>query len=113
MTYDQLFKSVKAGDIRPAYLFYGPEVCVMNSALDALRQKLLPEGLEELNQNLFEGAADVQAVIDAAETLPLMGEKRLVLLRDWTALTGRGTPQPRFATGSPEHVRAAGQSGSR
>ena len=92
MTYDQLFKSVKTGDIRPAYLFYGPEVYVMNSALEALRQKLLPEGLEELNQNLFEGPAEVQAVIDAAETLPLMGERRLVLLRDWAALTARGEP---------------------
>ena len=37
MTYDQLFRSVKAGDIRPAYLFYGPETYVLNSALDALR----------------------------------------------------------------------------
>ena len=90
MTYDQLFRSVKAGDIRPAYLFYGPETYVLNSALDALRKKLLPEGLEALNQNLFEGAADVQSVVDAAETLPLMGEKRRVVLRDWTCLTARG-----------------------
>lgn len=92
MTYEQFFKSVKAGDIRPAYLFYGPEVYVLAAALNELRKKLLPEGLEALNQNLFEGAADVQSVIDAAETLPLMGEKRLVVLRDWTALTARGEP---------------------
>jgi len=92
MTYDQLFRTIRTGDIRPAYLFYGPEIYVRDSALDALRKKLLPEGLEALNQNLFEGAADAQAVTDAAETLPLMAEKRLVVLRDWAALTGRGEP---------------------
>ena len=90
MTYEQLFRAVRAGDIRPAYVFYGPETFVLNSALDALRARLLPEGFEALNQNLFEGAAGVQELIDAAETLPLMGEKRLVVLRDWTALTGKG-----------------------
>ncbi|MBQ8954947.1 MAG: DNA polymerase III subunit delta [Clostridia bacterium] len=90
MTYDQLFKTIKAGDIRPAYLFYGPETYVLATALDALRGKLLPEGLEALNQNLFEGAADVQTLIDAAETLPLMCDRRLIVLRDWTALTGKG-----------------------
>ena len=90
MTYDQLFKTIRAGDIKPAYVFYGPERYVLDSALDALRSKLLPEGLEPLNQNLFEGAVDAQALIDAAETLPLMCEKRLVILRDWAALTGRG-----------------------
>ena len=90
MTYEQLFRAIRAGDIRSAYVFYGPEAFVLNSALDALRARLLPEGFEALNQNLFEGAAGVQELIDAAETLPLMGEKRLVVLRDWTALTGKG-----------------------
>ena len=90
MTYEQFFRTVKAGDIRPAYLFYGPETYVLGTALDALRRKLLPEGLEALNQNVFEGTADPQAVIDAAETLPLMADRRLVVLRDWTALAGKG-----------------------
>ena len=49
MTSDQLFRSIKAGDIRPAYVFYGPEVYVRDRAVAALRQKLLPEGLEQLN----------------------------------------------------------------
>ena len=89
MTYDQLFKEIKAGGVRPAYLFYGPETYVLATALDALRAKLLPEGLEALNQTIFEGAVDVQSLIDAAETLPLMCDRRLILLRDWTALTGK------------------------
>ena len=40
MTSDQLFRSIKAGDIRSAYVFYGPEVYVRDRAVAALRQKL-------------------------------------------------------------------------
>lgn len=90
MTSDQLFRSIKAGDIRPAYVFYGPEVYVRDRAVAALRQKLLPEGLEQLNENLFDGAASAADLMDAAETLPLMGEKRLVVVRNWAALGARG-----------------------
>lgn len=90
MTGDQLFKSVKAGDIRSAYVLYGPEVYVRDRAVQALRAKLLPEGLEQLNENLFEGAVSASDLIDAAETLPLMGEKRLVIVKSWAALGARG-----------------------
>ena len=86
MTYDQFFKEIKAGEIRPAYLFYGPEQLVKQSALDALREKVLPAGLEALNQNLFDGAALARDIIEAAETLPMMCEKRLVVVRDWAVL---------------------------
>ena len=59
-------------------------------AVAALRQKLLPEGLEQLNENLFDSAASAVDLMDAAETLPLMGEKRLVIVRSWAALGARG-----------------------
>ncbi len=90
MTSDQLFKSIKAGDIRPAYVFYGAEVYVRDRAVEALRQKLLPEGLEQLNENLFDGAVSASDLMDAAETLPLMGERRLVIVKSWAALGARG-----------------------
>lgn len=90
MTSDQLFRSIKAGDIRPAYVFYGAEVYVRDRAVEALRQKLLPEGLEQLNENLFDGAVSASDLMDAAETLPLMGERRLVVVKSWAALGARG-----------------------
>lgn len=86
----ELFKSIKAGEIKPAYVLYGAEVYVRDQAVTQLRRKLLPEGLEQLNENLFEGAASVGDLIDAAETLPLMGEKRLVIVRNWTLLGKQG-----------------------
>ena len=70
-------------------LFEGPEEYLKETALRNLRKALLPEGLEDLNENRLD-SPDTAALIAAAETLPFMAERRLILLRDYSAVTGRG-----------------------
>jgi len=86
MTHDQFFKSIKANDIRPVYVFSGVEQHIKASALQTLRAKLLPEGFEQLNESVFEGAVSATEVIESAETLPLMCNKRLVVVKDWALI---------------------------
>lgn len=86
MTHEQFFKSVKSGDVRPAYLFCGAEQHVKNSALQALKNQLLPDGLEQFNESSFEGSISASEVIDASETLPLACDRRLVIVKDWGLL---------------------------
>jgi len=86
MTHDQFFKSLKGGEIRRVYVFAGVEQHVKNSALQTLRTKLLPEGFEQLNESIFEGAVSASDVIESAETLPLMCDQRVVLVKDWSLL---------------------------
>lgn len=88
VTYEQLFKDIKTGTLRTAYLLHGPEQLVKQSALEALQKKLLPAGLEALNYNLFDTNAQAREIIEAAETLPMMCERRLVVVRDWALLKG-------------------------
>lgn len=86
MTHDQFFKSVKNKEIRPVYVFSGVEQHIKTSALQTLRAKLLPEGFEQLNESVFEGAVSATEVIESAETLPLMCDKRLVVVKDWALI---------------------------
>ena len=86
MTHDQFFKSLKTGDIRPVYVFSGVEQHIKSSALQSLRAKLLPDGFEQLNESIFEGAVSAMEVIESAETLPLMCDRRLVVVKDWPLL---------------------------
>lgn len=79
---------LKSGGVQGAYLFEGPEENLKNAALTALRQALLPEGMEELNETLMDSPA-TDAVIAACETLPFLAEKRLVIIREHPALMGR------------------------
>ena len=67
------------------YLFSGAEEWLKREALDKLRAKWLVSGLEALNETVLEGAT-AQQIIDAAETVPVMAERRLVVVRDWAPL---------------------------
>ena len=85
MTWNDFFQSLKSGAIDRVYLFAGAEEWTKNEALAGLRALLLPPGLEDLNDMTLEGVA-VRQIIDAAETLPMMCERRIVTVRDWAPL---------------------------
>lgn len=85
MNWNDFFQAVNAGTLAPVYLFTGPEEWVKREALETLREKLLPPGLEQLNDASLEGVS-AQQIIDAAETLPMMCDRRIVTVRDWAPL---------------------------
>ena len=86
MNWNDFYKSVKAGQYQSVYMFTGPEEHNKREALEALRRALLPAGLEQLNEAVLDGA-DAQTIIDSAETLPVMCDRRIVVVRDWAPLT--------------------------
>ena len=80
----------------PSVLFFeGPEEHMKQEALQSLRRALLPEGLEELNESRLT-APETGEIIAAAETLPFMADWRLILIRDYPAITGRGEADDRL-----------------
>lgn len=85
MNWNEFYQALKAGELSPVYLFTGPEEYVKREALDALRQKLLPPGLETLNDATLEGVT-AQQITDACETMPMMCDRRIVTVRDWAPL---------------------------
>ena len=85
----EFFDSVAKGDIARCYVLEGPEEYIKRSALDALRKKLLPEGLEDMNESRL-ADPDADTLIAAAETLPFMADRRLVVVRESGMLQGRG-----------------------
>jgi len=85
MDWNDFFKSVKDGRWQSVYFFTGPEELTKREALAALRRAILPPGLEQLNDATLEGVG-AQAIIDSAETLPVMSERRIVVVRDWPPL---------------------------
>lgn len=82
MNHTMFFQSLK-GESLPAgiYLFQGEEEHVKRSALQRLREKVLPEGLEALCETLLDNPS-ADDIIAAAETVPMMAERRLVVVRD-------------------------------
>jgi len=89
MNHREFLQKVKSGELGGAYLFEGTEENIKDSALAALRKAVLPEGLEDMNCSVMDHP-EADAIIAAAETLPFLGEKRLVIVRDQAGLGSRG-----------------------
>ena len=85
MKWNEFYKALDAGKLAPVYLFTGPEEYVKREALEAMKAKLLPPGLEALNDATLEGVT-AQQITDAAETMPMMCDRRIVTVRDWAPL---------------------------
>lgn len=85
MDRNNFLDSVKEKRWESVYFFTGPEELNKREALAALRQAILPPGLEQLNDVTLDGAS-AQTIIDAAETLPVMCDRRIVVVRDWPPL---------------------------
>lgn len=83
------FDSVGKGIIAPCYVLEGPEEYIKRTAIETLRKRLLPEGLEDMNETRLTDP-DADTLIAAAETLPFMADKRLVLVQECGMLQGRG-----------------------
>ena len=86
----EFYAELKQGVLRPCYLFEGEEEYTKESALQALRAKVLVGDFADMNETvLIDPAAD--ALIAAAETLPFLADKRFVVVRECGQLaSGRG-----------------------
>lgn len=74
-------------DPEPIYVLCSTEPLLVNRALAALRDATVPEAVRSFNYDVIEGkGATAARVLAAAQTLPMMAKRRLVLLRDAPAM---------------------------
>lgn len=104
MNHTAFFDSIKNG-VSSCYLFEGTEEYIKQQALKQLCTRLLPAGLEEMNLTELTDP-DSDALIAAAETLPFMGEKRLVVVRECSLITaGRKAEDESKAEAICEYIK--------
>ncbi|MBE5811119.1 MAG: DNA polymerase III subunit delta [Clostridiales bacterium] len=97
---------LKAGNVQGAYLFEGVEENIKAATLQSLRKAILPEGMEELNESVMDAPA-TDAIIAACETLPFLADKRLVIVKEHPALTGRADADERLISYIPNVPESA------
>ena len=94
MTPNELIKKIAVGEVNGVYLFEGPEETLKQETVEALRKRLLPEGFETFNETVLEDTNENE-LIEAAETLPFMADKRLVIAKDPLFLKGKSKAEPK------------------
>ncbi|WP_130806602.1 DNA polymerase III subunit delta [Senegalia massiliensis] len=83
MGYKGLIDGIKKNDLKNIYIFLGQEVFLIDFCIEKIKEKYIDPNFETLNYITIDGK-DINAVeaINAAETLPFMSEKKLVVIND-------------------------------
>ena len=86
INYSALSGHIAAGKPSPVYLICGDDGYLRRSSLDMLKEKYKPDVLPEFNYTEFDGSVcTVDEIAAAVETLPMMAERRMVVVKDMDA----------------------------
>jgi DNA polymerase-3 subunit delta len=82
VTPDAAIAQAKKGALKPVYLVTGAEQWLRDQVVAELRTAALGGGVAAFNEDRFTaGEVDVDRVVSAARTVPMMANKRFVLVR--------------------------------
>ena len=82
--YAALEKALRAGGPGRLYMLRGEEDYLRDKYLGVLRQMCVPEGLDSFNYRRLQGPKlDLRELSEAVESMPFMGERSLVEVRDF------------------------------
>lgn len=83
MRYQDLIKEIETGKVKPVYLFSGEEEYLKEEALRKIKETLIKLEFSQFNYDLLSGKEiSGTELLNRLLTLPVGGEKRLVVIRD-------------------------------
>jgi DNA polymerase-3 subunit delta len=86
---EDLLKAVREERIAPVYLFHGPGEFRMEKALEAIRNRLIPESVRDFNLEILYGdEIKPESIVERARSLPFMATTRVIIVRRTEKLTG-------------------------
>ncbi|SDC70979.1 DNA polymerase III, delta subunit [Paenibacillus sp. UNCCL117] len=89
MDYKQAIKQIAKGQVAPVYIAYGLESYLMQELIHRLTETLIPEDERAFAVGRYDLAeTPVEAVLEEAETLPFLAERKLVIASGAVFLTG-------------------------
>lgn len=82
-TLDALLRSLPKGELAPVYYLHGPEDILKDEAVQAIVDRALDPGLRDFNfDQRSAGQLDPEAIFSLCTTLPMMADRRVVVLRE-------------------------------
>jgi DNA polymerase-3 subunit delta len=86
--YKKLFEDLRQGRIRPLYFLHGPEEFMKREFVHELIHAVLPDGDRTFNLDILYGDEfDAQSFDDRLQAFPLFASRRLVVLRNFDAIS--------------------------
>jgi DNA polymerase III subunit delta len=92
MDMQKIQQNIRKNNIAPVYVLYGTQQLLIEETLRTLSEHLLDQESAEFNYETFDlTERPVQEAVAAAETMPFLGEKRVVVASGALFLTGART----------------------
>jgi DNA polymerase-3 subunit delta len=100
---------VARGNLDPVYVLSSEHPILVDRLVAAIRDAAVPAAMRAWNYDVVEGKPSSARIVAAAQTLPMMGERRMVLVRDLATLPADDAPQlvAYFAAPNPSSVVVA------
>lgn len=93
MVFD-IWKQIKKKQIAPLYLLYGTETYFINETKQLLAEHVLDSDESDFNFSSYDlEETPIEVVLEDAETLPFLGDKRLIILHNPVFLTSEKTKE--------------------
>ncbi len=82
-SFEALFRALNKGELAPIYYFYGSEDVLKDEAVRTIVDQALEPGMRDFNlDQRTAGQLDAEAVYALCNTLPMMADRRVVVLRE-------------------------------
>ena len=86
INFSALGAHIASGKPSPVYLICGDDGYLRRRSLEMLKERFKPDVLPEFNYSEFDGSdCTVEEIASAAETLPMMAERRMAVVKDMDA----------------------------
>ena len=93
--FSSLKKDISENKIGRLYLFEGEESYLKEYYLNLLSEKLIPKGNESFNLHIYdERSINPDSLLDSVESLPVMSDRKLVIIRDFDILKADSSIKP-------------------
>lgn len=87
--YQQVAKQIAQGNLSPLYVLYGAETYFIGKMIAHLKKFVLGHDSDDMNYMVFDlEQTAVETMIQEAETLPFIGDQRLIIGKNAWFLTG-------------------------
>ncbi len=83
---DELLAEVLAGRLDPMYVLHSEHPILIERVVSAVRDAVVPPAARGFNYDIVEGKPTGARIVALAQTLPMMAQRRLVYVRDLSAM---------------------------
>jgi DNA polymerase-3 subunit delta len=83
---DDLLAEVAAGRLDPIYVLHSEHPILVERVITAIREAVVPPAARGFNYDIVEGKPTGARIVALAQTLPMMAKRRLIYVRDLSAM---------------------------